>query len=260
MKEYIKGYDYIDQNGENDKIERAQEKSNEQEVPPKGYRGVPLLIIIQIIVCIIVIGSVIVIKTFSPSLYNKFSLWYNDKINDSLIVGDNVDECIESFNKLISENIEIDFKRLSLITHSKEGVPLYITTNLQRPVSNGIMTSGFGKREDPISGKKDYHYGIDIACDENSEIKAVLNGKVEMACQNSSYGKYIIIDHGNNIKSLYAHCNDIKVKVEDNVKRNQVIALAGNTGESTGNHLHLELIVLDKKYDPFPLLNGTYEM
>ena len=249
---------YLDK--ENEIYEDSQ---NEEPIIPKkekGYNGTPLLLIIQIVACLIVVASFMALKTLNLEAYEIVKNWYNEKINDSLIVGDNVDECIESFNNLISKKAVSSFKDLSLVSYSKENMPMFITTNLQAPVEHGKINSNFGKREDPSSKESAYHYGVDIASDENAEIKAVLSGKVEAAEESPSYGKYIIIDHGNNIKSLYAHCNELKVHKGDNVTRNQTIALVGSTGDSTGNHLHLELMMDNKKYDPLPLINASYEV
>ncbi len=247
-------------NKQSKNMNNSSSKLNDDEkqyLQPKenGYTGTPLLLIIQIVVCTLIIAGAIAAKTFTPDLFNNFKVWYTEKINDSLIVGDNVDEYIESFQNLISQETKISHNNPSLKSYSKDNNLIYMDCALQLPVESGSLTSNFGARDDGS-----YHYGIDIGCKENSEIRSVLSGKVEKAEECPSYGKYIIIDHGNNIKSLYAHCNELKVKPADTIKTGQVIALAGSTGDSTGVHLHLEIIISGKNYDPAPLLNRAYEL
>lgn len=104
----------------------------------------------------------------------------------------------------------------------------------------GIVTSGFGERTDPIDGGESYHYGIDIAADEGTPIRAVADGAVQEVGENS-YGKFLILDHGAGLQSLYAHCSEIFVQEGASVQSGEQIAAVGMTGRATGNHLHFEL-------------------
>jgi len=99
----------------------------------------------------------------------------------------------------------------------------------------GTVTSVFGMRDGKL------HHGLDIAADEGRFIKAVDEGKVIFAGERGPYGNTVIIKHGRNMSSLYAHASKLKVSPGDYVEKGQVIALVGSTGYSTGPHLHLEL-------------------
>lgn len=94
------------------------------------------------------------------------------------------------------------------------------------------------------------HYGIDIPAPRGTSIYAVKAGKVLTAKYGSGYGYYVIIDHGDGITSLYAHCSKLLVSKGDIVARGDVVALVGTTGTSTGNHLHLEIRENGVKKDP----------
>lgn len=110
------------------------------------------------------------------------------------------------------------------------------------PVDNGnTVHSGFGRRLHPIYKKYRNHDGIDIGNPNYPTIYAAGSGKVVFAGKNSSYGNYVIIDHGNGFRTLYAHLKSYSVKVGDWVKKGQKIARMGNTGTSTGTHLHFEI-------------------
>jgi len=109
----------------------------------------------------------------------------------------------------------------------------------------GVITSVFGQR------KNRYHHGLDIAAATGTKIGAARAGKVILAgWRNSVYGRCVIIDHGNNQKTVYAHASKILVKNGAQVKAGQPIAEVGATGNATGAHLHFELHIDDKVVDP----------
>lgn len=109
------------------------------------------------------------------------------------------------------------------------------------PLEHTRITSEFGTRPHPIYGYMSTHRGTDIACPTGTDVYAANDGKVILAERHSQYGNYIIIDHGGKIATLYAHNSKLLVKVGQEVKRGQVIAKSGNTGMSTGPHLHFEV-------------------
>lgn len=117
--------------------------------------------------------------------------------------------------------------------------------------SNVRITAPFGFRQDPFKASIEFHEGVDLAAPEGTAVYASGNGVVELT--NSSdhgYGNQIIIDHGFGYKTRYAHLKLIKVKIGQHVKRGEEIALLGNTGRSTGPHLHYEVIYHNKPVNP----------
>ncbi|MFD3157629.1 M23 family metallopeptidase [Haloimpatiens sp. FM7330] len=114
----------------------------------------------------------------------------------------------------------------------------------------GKITSGFGERKDPISGKKKFHKGIDISVAEKTPIKVSADGIVKVCKEDKELGKYIIIDHGLGIETKYAHLNEINVKEDQKVKKGNIIGKSGNTGKSTGPHLHFEIIYMGESKNP----------
>ncbi len=107
----------------------------------------------------------------------------------------------------------------------------------------GWVTSEFGFRYDPFTGEKTFHKGIDIATSIGTPVLAPADGFVISTGFHSGLGNEIVIDHGYGIVTSYGHLNDIKVKVGDRVIRGQTIATVGNSGRSTGPHLHYEVVV-----------------
>ena len=117
-----------------------------------------------------------------------------------------------------------------------------IAETLTLPVS-GPVTSGFGYREHPSDGKVRFHYGLDIGAEEGSEAAAALSGTVAAVGDSTTYGLYVILEHEDGLKSLYAHLREIRVSDGDTVAAGQTVGLVGSTGNATGTCLHLELIV-----------------
>jgi murein DD-endopeptidase MepM/ murein hydrolase activator NlpD len=117
------------------------------------------------------------------------------------------------------------------------------------------MTSDFGARIDPITGKAGaMHTGIDLGAPEGTDVLAAENGVVIVAGWWSGYGNCVIIDHGNGTWTLYGHNSKIVVSKGDTVKRGQKISEVGHTGRATGNHLHFEVRINEKPVDPKPYL------
>ena len=122
-----------------------------------------------------------------------------------------------------------------------------------KPV-NGRITSGYGMRRHPITGRVRMHTGIDIAAPHGTPIKAGGDGKVISAKWRSDYGNTVIVDHGGGVVTLYAHCSGFAVSAGTVVKQGQTIAYVGSTGVSTGNHVHFEVRVNGNPVDPFSRL------
>ncbi len=114
----------------------------------------------------------------------------------------------------------------------------------------------FGVRKDPFLRTTKFHHGIDFAGPKGVSVYATGNGKVEVAEYSFfGYGNVVLIDHGFGYKSRYAHLQKISVKPGDNVVRGQVIGTLGNSGRSTGPHLHYEVIHRNKTVDPINYFN-----
>ncbi len=109
--------------------------------------------------------------------------------------------------------------------------------------AKGWLTSGFGYRISPFTGTSQFHEGIDIANNMGTPIRATADGVVVSVKTHVGYGKMVVIDHGYGVVTRYGHCSEIFVKPGMKVKRGDVIASMGNTGRSTGPHLHYEVRV-----------------
>lgn len=118
------------------------------------------------------------------------------------------------------------------------------------PITKGWLSSNYGVRSDPFSGKPEFHKGVDLAGKEGSDIISVAAGVVTWADKRYGYGNLVEINHGNGYVTRYGHAKDVLVKVGEMVKKGQKIALMGNTGRSTGPHVHFEVWVDGRTVDP----------
>lgn len=116
------------------------------------------------------------------------------------------------------------------------------------------MSSDYEQRINPVTGENKWHAGIDLATPYGSRVCAAEDGEVIYAGYMNGYGNTVIIDHGDGLSTLYGHNSSLKVSVGDEVARGDVIAAAGSTGNSTGNHCHFEVRINGEHTDPKPYL------
>ena len=122
---------------------------------------------------------------------------------------------------------------------------------------NGPISSPFGYRRNPFGGwSSEFHNGIDIACDYGTPVLATADGVVTFAGWDGYWGRKVEINHGNGIVTFYAHNSKLTVKVGDEVKKGDIIAYSGNSGRSTGSHLHYTVYIDGQLVDP--LIFTTY--
>ena len=243
-------------------IEEEETEETEQEEKKKDRKAGKLLrsrflISIQVGACLIILVSALGIRLFGGSIYETVKRWYVGSVNESIMVNVTKDDLLEIFQKNTSSVSDTDVAQTGAkpqantlaVTYGKnqEG-PVTLSVLLKSPVTNGTISSSFGERD----GK--FHQGLDIAADIDTPITASLTGTVKEAGENDSYGKYVLLDHGSGIETRYAHCNSISVKQGDHVNMGDEIAKVGSTGDSSGPHVHLELLIDGTPYNPQTVL------
>jgi len=178
-----------------------------------------------------------------------------------------------SFNEVSSEEmIQLSKKTQSLLTdlgHEFDELEISFVEAKQQaeerqlelamtptiwPTDSKRITSGFGYRKDPFSRRASFHSGLDISADMNTPVLATADGVVSFTGFDAAHGRNVIINHTKGIQTRYLHLNKILVGDGDTVKKGQQIALSGNTGRSTGPHLHYEVIKNGVVIDPKPYL------
>jgi murein DD-endopeptidase MepM/ murein hydrolase activator NlpD len=114
----------------------------------------------------------------------------------------------------------------------------------------GTVNSEFGRRVSPWSGSHEHHSGMDIAADIGTPVKAPAPGTVVFAGAMADYGTALVIEHGHEIRTLFGHLSRVHVTPGQKVERGQLVALSGNTGKSSGPHLHYEIQVKGQPVNP----------
>ncbi len=165
-----------------------------------------------------------------------------------LYAGDRIDSLRNRMTDLQAE-----FRQLNDLYQSQNTVSA--ATPSIMPV-RGYPSGGFGYRLDPISGGKDFHPGLDIASPYGNKIVATADGVVTLAGARFGYGNAVIVDHRFGMSTLFGHMSRIVVRPGQQVKRGDIIGYVGNSGRSTGPHLHYEVRLNDRPLNPMNFLHS----
>ena len=149
------------------------------------------------------------------------------------------------------ERLGLSLARMAVLERALDGIPQVV------PASVESITSGFGFRRDPFNGSAAMHSGIDFKGPIGSPVFAAADGRVSFVGQKSGYGNVIEITHGNGMLTRYAHLSRFDVKVGQLVAAGATIAGLGNSGRSTGPHLHFEVRINDRAVNPRPFLEAA---
>lgn len=241
----------------------------------------------QLVVCGVLFALLVVLKLVLPQEMGKVQAFFNEKMESNIdvqavfssigeaiggekSVGDTVDEVYQAVFNPMEEAVEVmeEAEDIPAVEEKKEETEpashVYTEENtpedaaLEQEILGfaycvpvmGTVTSPFGYREHPVDGVEKFHYGLDIAAAEGTEICAFADGTVQVCGESSSLGKYLIVAHENDYTSLYAHCSSLAVSSGEMVAKGQKIAEVGQTGTATGDHLHFELRCGDTYLDP----------
>lgn len=118
---------------------------------------------------------------------------------------------------------------------------------------HGVLSCGYGYRLHPITGLPDFHKGIDIPADEGTPILAAMDGTVMTAGVSASFGNYVVIQHSDSLVTRYGHCSRLNVEQGQEVQAGDIVGFVGNTGYSTGKHLHFDVSRNGTYFDPHQL-------
>ena len=149
------------------------------------------------------------------------------------------------------ERLGLSLARMNGLERSLAGVPQVLPAALE------FMSSSFGYRSDPFTGAGAFHAGLDFRGPIGSPIYAAAKGTVSFAGVRSGYGNCVEVDHGNGLMTRYAHMSAIRAQLGQTVPAGTVIGLIGNTGRSTGPHLHFEVRLHDRAVNPRPFLEAA---
>lgn len=243
--------------------ERIPRPDRQKEQGPHYIKVITL----QLLLCVIILLAVLGVKQFGGDAFERFRQSYGQVVGESY-----TGKLLEDGYQAIEDAIAQTF---SFLEHNNEGAgaqdaepassifyrkrvaalaakrikppagatfsPVTVFGALLYPVEGGTISCLFGYRVHPITGKRDFHTGLDIAAPRGTRIMAAVSGTVTEIRDDKIYGKMIVLDHGANFYTVYCHCERILAQVGARVKSGETIALVGDSGLATGPHLHFEI-------------------
>ena len=152
--------------------------------------------------------------------------------------------------QLLAEQADERASSLAALVEQLQGKSRRLASTPSIWPARGWITSGFGYRTSPFTGRRQFHAGIDIASEPGTRVLAPARGRVVSAARDGALGLSVVLDHGYGVRTAYGHNSKLLVKKGDEVARGQQIASVGNTGLSTGPHLHYVVQVNGRKVNP----------
>jgi murein DD-endopeptidase MepM/ murein hydrolase activator NlpD len=149
------------------------------------------------------------------------------------------------------ERLGLSLARMEALESSLDGIPQVL------PADRSSISSGFGYRRDPFTGRAAMHAGLDFRAGYGAPIHAAARGKVTFVGRRSGYGKVVEISHGNGLMTRYAHMSAFHTKLGQEVTAGDIIGAIGSTGRSTGPHLHFEVRINGRAVNPRPFLESA---
>ncbi|OJF76254.1 MAG: hypothetical protein BKP49_08760 [Treponema sp. CETP13] len=151
---------------------------------------------------------------------------------------------VSDFEKYVKSCYNIEAEQFTFYENARLNATqraFFTDSGFFSPIRNGVLSSPYGFRKSPFTGKKQFHQGIDIAVPEGAKVYACKSGTVQNVGYSSIYGNYIKLKHDGDKTSLYAHLSKVNVTEKEEVHGGDCIGLVGSTGLSTGSHLHFEI-------------------
>ncbi|MDD5171202.1 MAG: M23 family metallopeptidase [Syntrophales bacterium] len=198
-------------------------------------------------------STLISLKKAEKDLHKLISMGSKEKILEKVDDSDMGDFDINQVQKQIEYSMQTVGSIKSYLRTQKD---LFLATPKGLPVP-GHITSSYGGRVNPITGRSEFHRGLDISAGAGTPVTATADGVISFAGWNGGGGNLVVIAHGQGFTTYYAHNSRIAVEVGQQVRRGQVISYVGSTGSSTGSHCHYEVWHNGKGQNPLNFMEGS---
>ena len=224
-----------------ERVEQTQRKSKPQMKVHLSVMGV------QCIACVVMLLAVLLLRVAGGETYETLRLRFQQALARNELATAIALLWEDSVEKSENESVKLDGftgKETAQLSDSSK----YVVSAM--PLEDGILTSSFGERIHPINGGQEFHAGVDIAACHGAPLMAIYDGEVVEMGEDDVLGRYIRMRHSEGIEIVYGHCEQVVVRQGDWIKAGDKVALVGSTGESTGNHVHLSVIVNGEPCNP----------
>ena len=240
---------------DNNFYERSSTRNKKRE--QKKQNVTTKVIIVQLVLSLVVSGIIFVVCKTDSNLSKNIKSYYTEISKTDIAVSTILDVFKNVAKQTFAPTIIEEIASGETTEDSGEKTdfsPVFLTVNIAKPIEKGYISSHFGYRVSPITQKYSLHKGIDIPANENTKIYAVAAGTVTYAGYHRDYGYMVIVNHANGTSTVYAHASSLCVSSGDSVVAGETIALVGNTGWSTGPHLHFEIHRNGSTIDPLTII------
>lgn len=246
------------------------------------------LILLQCVLCALIISGVFVASKISPPTFEKIRNDYYEIAKKDMSAGEIVEQIKDAAEFVftpndnlpaLSENVSVEsYEVISDETGESVAVgeiadgsgggdiegktaaegtsfaPYFVSVAPVLPVKNGRITSEFGYRTNPVSGKYGFHTGLDLAAAEGTPVSASFYGKVVETGESDVWGMYVLLEHSDGLHTYYCHLSEIYVSEDAVIRQGETVGLVGSTGWSTGPHLHFEIRINGVRVNPETIL------
>lgn len=202
--------------------------------------------------CAVLLGALVLCRTLCPPVFEAARQYYFEWFEEA-----DVSHQLVRFASALLEGVPVLTAQATEAAPAGSSLEAYLPAQALRFPLEGTgwwVSSGYGWRNHPLTQELRFHRGYDLACAEGTPVLAALDGTVTLARRSTSYGNYLRVHHANGEETLYAHLQYLFVRAGEAVRAGQVLGTAGQTGETTGPHLHFELLHNGVRYDPTPAL------
>ncbi len=268
----------------------ARQEPVPEEKPPRRYLPV---VAVQSIACVVAVLLALLLRTAGGPAYEDLrqrfqeSLWRNDLLATLAVLWDgepldsqplteeegavpgNADSTTDNTTDSTATTATQTTDTVETTTVAAPfgarlppqgalAVPLRVNRLACLPVADGVLTSGYGYRQNPTGEGEQFHRGLDVAAPAGAPIAAMFYGQVAEIGESSSLGRYVRLSHGDGVEVLYAHCQQVMATQGAFVRPGDRVALVGDTGDSTGSHVHIQISCNGQVYNPCAIL-PTYD-
>ena len=246
---------------EKEQVWVAQRVATEQQKESVRKRRNPLTVLgVQCAACGVILTLALLLKALSPNVYAQAQTLFRRYLSSNEVLT----SMVLWWDRDVAEETEEGAVKGNNFTQAKNfndaalsgvtTVCLRVSQPAAAPVAHGTLSSPYGYRIHPTTGKTEFHRGVDIAAEEGTPIRSMYFGKVIDTGEEASLGRYVRLEHGDGVEVLYAHCSDVMVSKGTIVKAGETVALVGSTGDSTGPHVHIQVSADGIVYNPTDML------
>ena len=198
-------------------------------------------VLFRILLFTLALFIIICIGKFHKTSFDSFQNAYKERMNHEYSI-EKIQETVSKLSKSVFHTIpNAGGEDIPFLGKKATFAPVYPTLEFVCPVAYSRVSSNFGYRENPITHKRGFHTGLDLAAPMHTPIFAAFSGEVVKADISPARGKYIELAHGAGLSTIYCHCDTILCKAGDVVSAGTCIGKVGQTGQATGPHLHFEI-------------------